>query len=93
MHPGVVASNFASHGDAAMQAHMAAADTVSPDEPAETLAWLATEPEGGRDSGRYFYRKAEETPAKPRKTTPPPPASGRKARHCSPSSAASPAGR
>jgi NAD(P)-dependent dehydrogenase (short-subunit alcohol dehydrogenase family) len=63
MHPGVVASNFASHGDEAMQAHMAAADTVSPDEAAQTLAWLATEPEGGRDSGRYFYRKAEETPA------------------------------
>jgi NAD(P)-dependent dehydrogenase (short-subunit alcohol dehydrogenase family) len=62
MHPGVVASNFAAHGDAAMQAHMAAADTVAPDEPAETLAWLATEPEGGRDGGRYFYRKAEETP-------------------------------
>ena len=63
MHPGVVASNFASHGDEAMQAHMAAANTVSPDEPAETLAWLATEPEGGRTSGRYFYRKEEETPA------------------------------
>jgi NAD(P)-dependent dehydrogenase (short-subunit alcohol dehydrogenase family) len=63
MHPGAVASNFASHGDAAMQAHMAAAPTVAPDEPAETLAWLATGPEGGRDSGRYFYRKAEETPA------------------------------
>ena len=63
MHPGVVASNFASHGDAAMQAHMAAAPTVAPDEPAETLAWLATDSEGGRDSGRYFYRKAEETPA------------------------------
>ena len=62
MHPGTVASNFASHGDAAMQAHMAAAATVAPDEPAETLAWLATDPEGGRDSGRYFYRKAEETP-------------------------------
>jgi NAD(P)-dependent dehydrogenase (short-subunit alcohol dehydrogenase family) len=63
MHPGVVASNFASHGDQAMQAHMAAADTVSPDEPADTLVWLATDPEGGRDSGRYFYRKAAETPA------------------------------
>jgi NAD(P)-dependent dehydrogenase (short-subunit alcohol dehydrogenase family) len=62
MHPGAVASNFASHGDAAMQAHMAAAPTVAPDEPAETLAWLATDAEGGRDSGRYFYRKAEETP-------------------------------
>ena len=63
MHPGVVASNFASHGDLAMQAHMAAAPTVAPDEPAETLTWLATEPEGGRDGGRYFYRKEEETPA------------------------------
>jgi NAD(P)-dependent dehydrogenase (short-subunit alcohol dehydrogenase family) len=63
MHPGVVASNFASHGDEAMRAHMAAADTVPPGEPAETLAWLATEPEGGRRGGRYFYRKAEETPA------------------------------
>jgi len=63
MHPGRVASNFASHGDEAMQAYMAAADTVPPDEPAETLAWLATEPEGGRNSGRYFYRKEEETPA------------------------------
>jgi NAD(P)-dependent dehydrogenase (short-subunit alcohol dehydrogenase family) len=63
MHPGVVATNFASHGDAAMQAHMAAADTVQPDEPAETLVWLATEAEGGRDGGRYFHGKAEETPS------------------------------
>ena len=46
-----------------MRAHMATADTVPPDEPAETLAWLATGPEGGRHSGRYFYRKAEETPS------------------------------
>ena len=47
MHPGAVASNLASHGDAAMQAHMAAAPTVAPDEPAETLAWLATDSEEG----------------------------------------------
>jgi len=63
MHPGRVASNFASHGDEGMRKYMASADTVSPDEPAETLAWLATEPEGGRRSGRYFYRKSEETPS------------------------------
>ncbi|WP_051105725.1 SDR family NAD(P)-dependent oxidoreductase [Parafrankia discariae] len=63
MHPGVVASNFSAHGDAAMRAHMAAADTVSPDEPAETLTWLATGPEGGRTGGRYFHRRAEELPA------------------------------
>ncbi len=63
MHPGVVDTNFASHGSASVRAHLAAADTVSPDEPAETLVWLATGPEGGRDGGRYFYRKAEEVPA------------------------------
>ena len=63
MHPGVVASNFASHGDEGMQAYMASADTVSPDEPAETLTWLATDPKGGRRGGRYFYQKAEETPS------------------------------
>jgi NAD(P)-dependent dehydrogenase (short-subunit alcohol dehydrogenase family) len=62
MHPGVVASNFASHGDANMQKHMAAAPAVSPDEPAETIVWLATDPEGGRQAGRYFYQKAEEEP-------------------------------
>ena len=63
MHPGRVASNFASHGDEGMRAYMAAAETVSPDEPAETLTWLATEPQGGRPGGRYFYQKAEETPS------------------------------
>lgn len=62
MHPGRVASNFASHGDEGMRAYMATADTVSPDEPAETLTWLATAPEGGNPGGRYFYQKAEETP-------------------------------
>jgi NAD(P)-dependent dehydrogenase (short-subunit alcohol dehydrogenase family) len=63
MHPGRVASNFASHGDEAMQTYMAAADKVPPDEPAETLVWLATDPEGGRKGGRHFYRKAEESPS------------------------------
>lgn len=63
MHPGVVASNFATHGDETMRAHMAAAQTVPPAEPAETLVWLAADAEGGREGGRYFHRKAEETPS------------------------------
>ena len=63
MHPGRVASNFAAHGDEGMRAYMASADTVPPDEPAETLTWLATEPEGAHPGGRYFHQKAEETPA------------------------------
>ncbi|MDE2403973.1 MAG: SDR family NAD(P)-dependent oxidoreductase [Sphingomonadales bacterium] len=62
MHPGVVDSNFASHGDANMKAHMAAAQLDAPDKPAETLVWMATAPEVGRDAGRYFHDKAEETP-------------------------------
>lgn len=63
MHPGRVASNFASHGDQGMRTYMATADTVPPDEPAETLTWLAAEPAGGHPGGRFFYQKAEETPS------------------------------
>ncbi|MFW0787252.1 SDR family NAD(P)-dependent oxidoreductase [Gordonia sp. CPCC 206044] len=63
MHPGVVASNFSTHANEIMQAHMAAGDQVSPDEPADTLLWLATAPEVGRAGGRYFHRMAEVIPA------------------------------
>jgi NAD(P)-dependent dehydrogenase (short-subunit alcohol dehydrogenase family) len=63
MHPGRVASNFASHGDAQMQAYMAANEAIPASEPAETLAWLATDPEGGREPGRYFHAKAAVDPA------------------------------
>lgn len=63
MHPGVVDSNFASHGDEALKARMAAAKKVSPDEAAKTLVWLAIAPEAGRDPGRYFHAMAEESPS------------------------------
>ncbi len=63
MHPGRVASNFASHGDAAMQSYMANADTAQPDEPARTLVWMAESEEAGCRAGRYFYDMREETPA------------------------------
>lgn len=64
MHPGMVATNFAAHGDETMKAwYESKTDALSPDEPAETLVWLATDPEGGREPGRYFYNRAEETPA------------------------------
>lgn len=59
MHPGDVESNFHSHADAAMQAHSRTVERISPDEPAETLLWLATAPEVGEDSGRYFHRCEE----------------------------------
>lgn len=59
MHPGRIASNFASHGDQAMRSHMDSNPTESPEIPAQTLVWLATEPEGGRDGGRYFHAMQE----------------------------------
>lgn len=63
MHPGRVGSNFASHGDAAMQAYMAANDCVAPESPARTIVWMATAAELGHDGGRYFHDLAEVQPA------------------------------
>lgn len=63
MHPGVVASNFSSHGDAELQAHMSSRDCDDPEVPAKTLVWLATAPEAGVDGGRYFYDLKEEEAA------------------------------
>lgn len=63
MHPGRVASNFASHGDPGMRTYMESADTVPPDVPAETLVWLATAADAGRDPGRYFHDQVTVEPA------------------------------
>jgi NAD(P)-dependent dehydrogenase (short-subunit alcohol dehydrogenase family) len=63
MHPGVVASNFANHGDEFMQTYMAAAQSAAPEQPARTLVWLATAPEPAVDGGRYFHDCAEVEPA------------------------------
>lgn len=59
MHPGVVGTNFASHGDEVMQSYMAQVDCVAPEQPARTIVWMATAPEAGRDGGRYFHDLAE----------------------------------
>lgn len=63
MHPGRVASNFASHGDQQMRSYMETYADTPPSEPAETIAWLATDPEGGLGPGRYFHAKAAVDPA------------------------------
>lgn len=57
MHPGVVASNFASHCDAPMRAYMEsiAEQALTPEQAADTLVWLASAPEPGRSSGGYFH--------------------------------------
>ena len=38
-------------------------DCLSPDVPARTIAWLASDPEGGREAGRYFHDCAAIEPA------------------------------
>lgn len=63
MHPGDVASNFHSHANEQMQAHSRELSLVDPDEPAETLVWLATGSEAGTRGGRYFHRCEEVAPS------------------------------
>lgn len=60
MHPGVVATNFASYGDDELQQIVATMKdfTVTAEEGADTLVWLSVSPEGGAVSGRYFYQRA-----------------------------------
>lgn len=59
MHPGIVDTNFASHGDQSMQDHFATSGAAKPDGAARTIFWVATSDEGGKDGGRYFYDLAE----------------------------------
>ena len=57
MHPGLVASNFSSHGDDAMQSYMSAKKDVAitPEEAADTLIWLASAEAPGAATGEYFH--------------------------------------
>ena len=63
MHPGEVASNFASHAVPEMKAYMETLDAMSPEVPAETLVWLASAPEVGKTTGGYFHNFAQQVPA------------------------------
>jgi len=59
MHPGVVDSNFANHGDAQMQSFMKTRDLIPPEDAADTLLWLATAPEAGTMTGGYFHLRQQ----------------------------------
>lgn len=63
MHPGKVASNFVNHADPQMRHHFATLDCLPPETPARTIAWLASDPEAGREPGRYFHDCAQMPPA------------------------------
>jgi NAD(P)-dependent dehydrogenase (short-subunit alcohol dehydrogenase family) len=63
VHPGIVGTRFASHGDEAMQQYFAAnADKViSAKEGADTLIWLVMAREPGDTTGGYFFQRAPGT--------------------------------
>ena len=62
VHPGTIASNFASHADARAQAHMATLDAMSPEQGAEALIWLAVSDEAGQTTGGYFHQHKAHAP-------------------------------
>ncbi len=53
--PGAVHTNFASHGDTTMQGYMKVAEGMRPEQVAETVVWMATDPANGLPGGRHFY--------------------------------------
>lgn len=65
MHPGMVATKFASRGDETMQRYFEAKKdfAVSPQMGADTLVWLAAAPEPGTTTGGYFHNRAPATPS------------------------------
>jgi NAD(P)-dependent dehydrogenase (short-subunit alcohol dehydrogenase family) len=67
MHPGVVDSNFVSHADESMQRYMATIMNVSvtPEEAADTLVWLATSPEAGKTTSGYYHQRKAVPPSAP----------------------------
>jgi NAD(P)-dependent dehydrogenase (short-subunit alcohol dehydrogenase family) len=62
VHPGAVDSNFFSYAPADTQERTRNIPKFTEEEGADTLVWLATDPEGGRSSGGYWHQRAPRTP-------------------------------
>ena len=58
--PGVVLTNFASHGDEGMQSYLKEAPGLTPEQVAETMVWVATAEATGAPGGRHFYDMQEQ---------------------------------
>lgn len=54
-HPGTVASNFFAHVPEATAKHTALLDKITPEQGAETLLWLASQPADQLDNGGYYH--------------------------------------
>src|SRR6185369_6124804 len=58
VHPGVVDSNFYTDLTEEMEANTRDIPKISEEAGADTLLWLATDPEGAKHSGTYWYERA-----------------------------------
>jgi len=67
MMPGVVHTNFNSHGDERFRKMIEGAQGLTPAEVAKTVVWMATSDETGAPGGRMFY-EMEEKPVLPHGT-------------------------
>lgn len=59
MHPGIVETNFTSHGDQMLQQYLKDIQGHPPEHTAQTLVWMATSDEAGFPGARYFYDSGE----------------------------------
>lgn len=62
MHPGSVDSHFIDHAPESARDYMRTLDLRPPEEGADTLVWLATADEPGRESGGYYFQRKPRTP-------------------------------
>ncbi len=66
MHPGVVRTRFATNngGRGRLLRRLMDLVSVTPEQGADTIAWLAESPEGARDSGTYWVRRRPVQPSR-----------------------------
>jgi NAD(P)-dependent dehydrogenase (short-subunit alcohol dehydrogenase family) len=62
MAPGPVASNFFSYASAETREHVKNLDMFTEEQGADTLVWLVTAPEAGRETGGYWERRQPKKP-------------------------------
>lgn len=61
-HPGTVASNFFAHVPETTRAHTDGLDKITPEQGAETLLWLNSQPADALDNGGYYHCCAPRVP-------------------------------
>jgi NAD(P)-dependent dehydrogenase (short-subunit alcohol dehydrogenase family) len=57
VHPGTVDSNFITHAEESTQAYIRTLESMSPEQGAQALVWLATGDEPGRTTGGYYHQR------------------------------------